>query len=385
MNMNLLPIKVGKVEVPHLAWAQGLTVSLPSYLFEHLQTYYDKDELYIRSEIFNPETAQLAKCALEDVRLCAIFTNQPPISSRLSINYQKIPAGLRDIVAKIIGRIKRRQVSSWAKFPSWPLDLSADFIADIARPRHFSVNQLTPVLLTHDLDSPEGLKNAVNDFLDIEEAVGARSCHYIVPSSWPIHPDLLIEIHQRGHEVGIHGFDHSNKTPFLTIEERQQRLASANTLINQYNIYGYRAPSLLRTKGLLQDLSKFYRYDSSIPTSGGLFPVPNNGCASARPFQLEGIWEIPLSMPRDGSLLFLGYSYKEILETWIHSANLIAQSGGVVNLLTHCENRFSGKPSMRKIYQEFLEYLSHSGKFQFMLPKDLYLKIEEAEHGKCCV
>jgi hypothetical protein len=381
---NLSLVKIGEVyDLPHLEWASDLHFSITPALANHLLSSARANSLskiVIHSTSINNETIHLAKKAFPELRLKAAFTNNPPLSSRLPINYQYVPSLIRDVIAKCVGRIKRQQITQWARFPTWPIDLSADFVADLSS--HESspfINRPTPVLLTHDLDSPEGLKNVVRYFLDIEEAVFARSSNYIVPCSWSIDYNLLDEISSRGHEIGIHGFDHSNKTPFLTSIERQKRLLSAKHLINHYNIQGYRAPSLLRTAGLLQDLAKIYRYDSSIPTSGGLFPIPNNGCASARPFKVHGIWEIPLSMPRDGSLLFLGYSYSKILETWINCAELIAKSGGVINLLTHCEYRFSGKPKMLSIYKHFLHYLANSGKYKFMLAKDIlkYLPSDE--------
>lgn len=382
-NSNpLLPIKINEVDqLPHLQWASGLTFTLSQPLVNHLISlgnYHPQQGLTLTQAHLSQTTSDLSNASIIKLRTHAAFTHKQPLSSRLPINYQYVPSFFRNGVARIIGRIKRRQEKRWAQFPSWPLDLSADFSADLMKPiLSPDMKTPTPVLLTHDLDSLQGLKNAVGYFLDIEEAVGARSANYIVPCAWQIDHHLLMELKQRGHEVGIHGFDHSNKTPFLPAHERQKRLHSAASLIKQYDVHGYRAPSLLRTKGLLNDLAKIYRYDSSIPTSGGPFPIPNNGCASARPYQIEGIWELPLSMPRDGSLLFLGYSYREILHTWIHCANLIAKSGGIVNLLTHCEYRFSGKSAMRDVYKEFLSYLVDSGKFKFVLPKDTLINMGE--------
>ena len=43
-------------------------------------------------------------------------------------------------------------------------------------------------------------------------------------------------------------------------------------------------------------------------------------------------------------------------DLWIECADLIARSGGVVVLLTHCERRFSGDAGMLDAYRRFLEY-----------------------------
>jgi peptidoglycan/xylan/chitin deacetylase (PgdA/CDA1 family) len=186
------------------------------------------------------------------------------------------------------------------------------------------------------------------------------------------------EVGGRGHDVGVHGYDHSNLTPFADAAERKRRLDAARPFAERYGSVGYRAPSLLRTRALLRDLAGRYHYDSSIPTSGGLFPVPNNGCATARPFTIEGIRELPLTMPRDGSLRFLGYSPAEIARLWIECADLIARSGGVVVLLTHCERRFSGDERMFDAYRRFLEYIREQReRFVFMRATDV---VDERAH-----
>jgi len=176
----------------------------------------------------------------------------------------------------------------------------------------------------------------------------------------------------RGHAVGVHGYDHSNLTPFADAGERRRRLDAARLFADKYGAVGYRAPSLLRTRALLRDLAGRYRYDTSIPTSGGLFPVPNNGCASARPWTVEGILELPLSMPRDGSLRFLGYSPDEIASLWMECADLIARAEGIVMLLTHCERRFSGDDRMFAAYRRFLDHVrAHPKRFVFERPTDI--------------
>jgi peptidoglycan/xylan/chitin deacetylase (PgdA/CDA1 family) len=261
-------------------------------------------------------------------------------------------------------------MSQWAAFPAFPLDLSADFLADLEAPDR-SPRGETPVLVSHDIDSAEGLRNLVHDFLPLEEEVGARSSNYIVPCAWPVDDELVRDAFGRGHEIGVHGTDHSNRTPFLPPAERRARLDRGRAFGDRFGAIGYRAPSLLRTRALLDDLASRYRYDSSIPTSGGLFPVPNNGCASARPYSIGRLMEIPVSMPRDGSLRFLGYPAHEIVRIWIDCAERIAAAGGVVVLLTHCEARFSGNEAMRAAYREFLHHVAASSRFRFALPADI--------------
>ncbi|BAP55030.1 hypothetical protein THII_0733 [Thioploca ingrica] len=367
---------------PKLAWMENRPFFIPHSVLEKndLAKYLDTEgNLAIPTGKFN-----VSPKASEILRLHAAFTDQKPISSRLPFSYQKIPSRIRSWVASIIGRWQRQKMNRWCVFPRWPLDLSADCLADlmIGYPPSPFKEKPTPVILTHDLDSAEGLKNLVRWFLKIEESVGARSTNYIVPCSWPIEHDLLRQVKDRGNEIGIHGYDHSNKTPFCEPVERRNRLEAARELIEKYDIIGYRAPSLLRTRGLLQDLANFYHYDSSIPTSGGLFPVPNNGCASARPFFIEGIFELPLSMPRDGSLLVLGYSPEEIFNLWVRCAEDISRSGGVVVLLTHCEARFSGNPTMLKVYQRFLEFIASSNRFIWSSPKEVLDRIEKVIGNK---
>ena len=144
-----------------------------------------------------------------------------------------------------------------------------------------------------------------------------------------------------------------------------QRLGDGRSALEAYAPTGYRAPSLVRTAALIQDLADYFLYDSSIPTSGGPFPVFNNGCASARPFRIGGTLEIPITLRRDGSVQFLGYSPIEIGAMWRENAEQIAASRGIVSLLTHCEKRFSGNPAMLDTYRQFLEFIQGSPRFEW--------------------
>lgn len=346
-------------------WAEGMEMRLPATLAARFR----QDGADALRDEFSDTALQMRE------RGC--FIARPPLSTRLPLSYQAVPGSWRRFVARRIGRRARRREAQWAEFPAWPLDLSVDFASDLAGQGKPAFER-TPVLLSHDLDTAEGLRNLVSMFLDLEEQVGARSANYIVPCAWTIDRVLLAEIKARGHEIGIHGFDHSNKTAFLPDRQRRERLEAGHRLALEVGGIGYRAPSLLRTPALLRDLASFYRYDSSIPCSGGLFPTPNNGSASARPWKIGSIWELPLTLPRDGSLQFLGFDTDRILATWRMCADTIARSGGIVSLLTHCERGFSGNPAMVAIYRGFLEWLVEDGRFRFVLPRNLIASLDGA-------
>jgi len=354
---------------PRAGWADGLRVHLPASLLDRTgwRRGLRPDGVLEIPEGPSPVTTDDVAWLREQ----RAFTDRRPLSARLPVSYRIVPGRARAIIASAIGRWNRRHVDRWAAFPGWPIDLSADVLDDLrdgtASPGPRALR--APVVLTHDIDSPEGLTNLVGRFLPLEEAVGARSTSYVVPCAWRLDHGLLGEVISRGHEVGVHGYDHSNTTPFAAADARARRLDGARSFVERYSVTGYRAPSLLRTRALLRDVGCRYRYDSSIPTSGGLFPTPNNGCASARPFLVEGTVELPVTLPRDGTLRFLGYGPDDMLGIWIDCAELVARSRGIVVMLTHCEQRFSGHHRALDAYRRFLECLrERSDRFTFSTP-----------------
>jgi len=362
------------------AWAEGMRVHLPASLLDRTgwrRALRPNGDLEIPAD-----AAPISDHDVAGLRERRAFTERPPLGARLPVSYRLAPGWARAMAASAIGRWNRHRSDRWAAFPGWPIDLSTDVLDDL---RDATVSPQppsgrAPVVLTHDIDSPEGLKNLVARFLPLEEAVGARSTSYIVPCAWPLDHSLIAELMARGHEVGVHGYDHGNLTPFAADRDRRRRLDAARPFTERYGVTGYRAPSLLRTRPLLRDLGARYLYDSSIPTAGGLFPVPNNGCATARPFFVEQIAELPLTLPRDGSLRFLGHSPGEIARMWIECADLVALARGVVVLLTHCERRFSGRAEMLDAYRRLLEHLSAgTNRFTFSRPAAVIDGVRERE------
>jgi peptidoglycan/xylan/chitin deacetylase (PgdA/CDA1 family) len=357
-------VRITGVHTPRLEWAVGREVSLPTSLLGAVNPSSDVANLDLRA-IAPPSLNGLST----HLRLRAAFTEQRPHSTRLPFSYQRVPALVRWYIARQMGRGLRARRGEWSRYPDWPIDLSADFVDDwMAADEPLPAPSPAPVLLTHDIDSLQGLRNLVNLFLPIEEAAGARSTCFVVPCGGPLDHGLLREVIARGHDIGVHGYDHSNRTAFLDAKQRRQRLSAGRDALAMYSPRGYRAPSLIRTAPLIEDLGDYYLYDSSIPTSGGPFPVFNNGCATVRPFRIGRTLELPITLRRDGSLMFMGYAPSEIGAMWLENARTVAAARGIVMLLTHCESRFSGNPGMLAAYRQFVEFIASSRAFEWSMP-----------------
>lgn len=366
------PVRVvlkGTQSFPHLGWAENLPLAIPRGLAAQLGVAEGQS---VRCSDFGALDARWAA----ELREAAVWITKKPLSSSLPFSYQRVPPWLRSLAARGIGLWQRRRQEVWASFPRWPLDLSADILEDLAAPRPAARQHL--VVLSHDLESKEELSNALRHFFPLEEAVGARSTNYVVPCGPPLDHDGLQELVSRGHELGVHGYDHANLSAFLPPELCRERMQKARQVLSAYPVAGFRAPSLIRTPQLLRTLASFFSYDSSIPTTGGLFPQPNNGCASARPFGLEGITVLPVSMPRDAALMFLGYAPDAILELWKTCARQIMDSGGIVVLLTHCGARFSGNEEMLACYEALLRWLAEQPGCSFVTAREALRSWKEA-------
>ena len=212
----MVPVRIASVgNRPGALWAEGLRVRLPASLLDRgawRRAPGPDGDLEIP-----PGPASVSGEDVVRLREWRAFTDERPASARLPFNYRLVPGWARALIASAIGRSKRRHVDRWAAFPGWPIDLSADLLDDL---RDTSTAPLparrAPVVVTHDIDSAEGLTSLVTNFLPLEEACGARSSSYVVPCAWRLDHALLGELIARGHEVGVHGYDHSNTTPFAT-------------------------------------------------------------------------------------------------------------------------------------------------------------------------
>ena len=127
-----------------------------------------------------------------------------------------IPRSAQLVARRILVRYQGRP-----EFPRWPLDDSMGRLVELyarclcmaAGASELPFRWFWPepyrsaLILTHDVESAEGLRLAV-DIADLEESGGLRSSFNVVADWYPIDEGILRELAARGFEVGVHGIYH---------------------------------------------------------------------------------------------------------------------------------------------------------------------------------
>ena len=159
--------------------------------------------------------------------------------------------------------------------------------------------------------------------LALFEASSIRATFFLLGWVAERHPDLVRRIHAQGHELAVHGYDHTRITT-QTQDEFREDIRKSKRIIEDIageRVIGYRAPSYSivdETTWALQILSEEgFLYDSSIfPIHHDRYGIPDsprypwvalNGDPESRP----PLWEFPVSTVRifNTNFPFVGGGY----------------------------------------------------------------------------
>lgn len=314
-----------------------------------------------------------------------LFEPSMPLYSKLPFHYHLIPGEIRKkIFYFLYGKqgVLIHQLNK-KKFPDWPIDYSVYFLKellkitqsrqqDLIQQIYLPKRRKYTLCLTHDVDTKGGFEK-INDFVKVERSLGFFSTFYIPAFHYDIDFDLLKILEKEGFEIGIHGYNHDGKLPFLNLSEIDDKLKkSVDKFKRHVKIYGFRSPSFLRTPNLYKVLEKYFLYDSSAPDTLNLdLQTSFDGCASVFPYKRGKILEIPITVPDEADLLMYGYKPEQILKIWWEKINFIRKVGGVAIILTHTDPHFSGNEIMLKFYQRFLKEVKADDTCFVTLCKDL--------------
>ena len=145
-----------------------------------------------------------------------------------------------------------------------------------------------PIVLGFDLDGVSGVINrdptsrnlpslmSMRDYgpliatpriLDLLEQHQIKASFYIPGFIAETHPDLILDIHKRGHEIGNHGYMHEPPATLNSSEEEEVLLQGSRIIkdITGENPVGYRSPSWELSSDSLNILKRNnFLYDSSM-------------------------------------------------------------------------------------------------------------------------
>jgi peptidoglycan/xylan/chitin deacetylase (PgdA/CDA1 family) len=299
---------------------------------------------------------------------------------RLSARQLNLFYRIRRFVPRSLQLATRRRLVRWQgvpEFPAWPVDLSVSRLLRFyvfcrltaqgkkeMRFRWFWPGSFTAALiLTHDVESAEGLRLAV-DVADLEEDLGFRSS-FNLGAWYPADPGIVRELKARGFEIGVHGLRHDRSlfSSRASFEAQQPRLAR---FAKSLDAAGFRSPSTYRVFEWLAELP--FSYDGSIPHSDPFEPQPG-GCCSLWPFFIGPLVELPYTLPQDHTLFAL--LEHRTNDLWITQAAKIEAEHGLIHCLSHPDHGYLADPGRRALYAEFLQRMATRQRVWKALPAEV--------------
>ena len=236
-------------------------------------------------------------------------------------------------------------------------------------------------VLTHDVESAEGVKN-VKNLADLERGLGLRSSFNLIPrGGYEVEDELRAWLTERDFEVGVHDLHHDGKLYHSRVGFKKMA-EQINHHLRKWNAVGFRSGFMLRQLDWLHDLD--LQYDASTFDTDPFEPQPN-GCRSIFPFFVpdqagpvgSGYVELPYTLPQDSTLfLMLGERSPEI---WMRKLDWIVEHGGLALVNIHPDyinfdrTDFSDYKYPASLIKDFLGYLNHryAGQFWNPLPREL--------------
>lgn len=275
----------------------------------------------------------------------------------------------------------RRMLIRWQGSPAsprWPFDASVGCLLqlyarcclEVSAAKDLPFHWFWPdrhraaLILTHDVESAAGLRNALA-IADIEQERGMRSSFNIVGSWYTIDWGIVHELRARGFELGVHGIFH-NRSLFSSREEFEHQLPMLAAFRDRLQASGFRSPATHRVHDWLADLP--FDYDCTIPLTDPYEPQPG-GCCSPWPFFLGDLVELPYTMPQDHTLFTL--MQKRDISVWMSQLDALERTYGLVQCVTHPDPGYLGEPENQRRYTEFLDAVAERDGLWCTLPRDV--------------
>jgi hypothetical protein len=228
--------------------------------------------------------------------------------------------------------------------------------------------------LTHDVDTGTGQAHA-EALARTEEARDLRSAWYWVPERYPVDRARLDRLRAAGHEIGVHGLEHSGKL-FSARPEFERRRDRINEYVRDWRAVGFRSPATYRNPYWLPELD--VDYDSSYMDNATLEPQ-RGGICSAFPFMLsERMVELPITLPMDHTLL--NVLRQDVVEACTAKLAWVRAQHGLALPLFHPD--YNTDDASRARYGAVLDALRADERGWYALPRDVAAWWQRRRHSR---
>jgi peptidoglycan/xylan/chitin deacetylase (PgdA/CDA1 family) len=219
------------------------------------------------------------------------------------------------------------------------------------------------LLVTHDVETHEGLEKGAPRILRVERDLEIRSTWNIPSDRFLLSPETVRALGDSA-EIGGHDTKHDGRLLLVDMEAKARRLTDCREKLEKLTnrpVRGFRAPLLQHSSELVAAVAKAgFGYDSSCPSWEILSPtsLQPHGVGSIFPFEVSGILEIPVSLPQDHQLIRVaGQNPSEAVDTLLRLSRWIRRLGGPCVLLVHPDYEL-GMVEWESEYRRLLEYFA---------------------------
>lgn len=304
------------------------------------------------------------------------FEHKQPLFTKLPFSYNIISPNVRNLLIKLIQVAKfTRSKTKVSNFPSWPIEKSVETLRYIFL-KSFEIKAKKKVpytnfwpekkrccfVATHDMETETSFRN-IETIREIENRFGFKSSWNVLSKKYGITKtefNQLRQLKNNGCEIGIHGYNHDGKLPYLKREEIIKRLEHARKTFEEFNCTSFRSPQLQRNENFLHLLSDYFLCDSSVQDTDiySAF-AKKSGCCTVFPFMINDMVEVPITLAQDFRLIYtLNLNEQKMYELWKEKVDFVYEIGGVINILTHPDDYLIGNERYLKVYERLLEYIA---------------------------
>ncbi|MCE9581899.1 MAG: hypothetical protein K8T20_05210 [Planctomycetes bacterium] len=319
------------------------------------------------------EEGGLLKCAfdvraaLEVLRTESYRLPAKPVTRFLPFHYHHIPGGVRIKIGQALEALQKQE------FPRWPIDPSGDALRWLLGERggRWPNGKSFALVLSHDVDTAKGMKLS-RKLLEIEAKHGVPAVYSFVSATYAIDKPFLRDVIAAGGEIAWHSDLHDNRIAFEDEADIRRRIDAARPFLDEFDVRGFRSPSLCRTPLLLRIAGERFSWDSSVPDTG-----PGGGCATVQPWRIGKMLEVPLTLPMDADLVFRRQKPVAWAGAWLDKARFVREVGGAAVLCTHPEPHFSGSAPAWAAYDDFLKRIKDLDPW-ICVPRGIDARFKEA-------